>query len=194
MATYAPQRRRARISCPGSNVLINDLSDSGPALLSTRTNTSRLVTPLSARRNCVRTVSDTPRDPGQIPRFTGTVRCTSLLREVVDGECVGEIWCASVCVEGLAFQACSFNHSDISPFRINHLRIPNRAEGDLCPRLCPNPIGVSTHFNRLRAIALGARLRNRSPTRGSHHPGEHAYCAVVLASAPSRSTKSGWRS
>ena len=40
-------------------------------------------------------VSDTPRDPGQIPRFTGTVRCTSLLREVVDGECVGEI---SLCV------------------------------------------------------------------------------------------------
>jgi hypothetical protein len=32
-----------------------------------------------------------------------------------------------------AFQACSYNHSDISPFRINHLRILKRAESDLCP-------------------------------------------------------------
>jgi hypothetical protein len=28
----------------------------------------------------------------------------------------------STSVERLAFQACSFNHSDISPFRINGLR------------------------------------------------------------------------
>jgi hypothetical protein len=27
-----------------------------------------------------------------------------------------------VSVDGFAFQACSFNHSDISPFRINNLR------------------------------------------------------------------------
>ena len=32
-----------------------------------------------------------------------------------------------------AFQACSIDHSDISPFKINHLRIPDRAESDLCP-------------------------------------------------------------
>jgi hypothetical protein len=32
-------------------------------------------------------------------------------------------------------------------FRISHLRILDRTESDLCPRLCPNPVGVSTHFN-----------------------------------------------
>src|SRR5215471_1678073 len=37
-----------------------------------------------------------------------------MLREVVDRECVGEIWCASERVKGSDFQACSFNHSDIS--------------------------------------------------------------------------------
>ena len=38
-----------------------------------------------------------------------------MLREVVDQECVGGIWCASARVSGINFQACSFNHSDISP-------------------------------------------------------------------------------
>jgi len=32
---------------------------------------------------CVRTVSDTPWNPAQTPWSTGTLRCTSLLREVV---------------------------------------------------------------------------------------------------------------
>jgi hypothetical protein len=61
----------------------------------------------------------------------------------------------STWLERIAFQACSFNHSDISPFRINHLRVPGGAESDLCPGLCPNPVGVSKHFNRLRAITAG---------------------------------------
>ena len=73
-------------------------------------------TPLSLSAFCVRTVSHAPRNYGQTPSFTGTRRRISMLREVVDGECVGEIWCASACVNGLAFQACSFNHSDISPY------------------------------------------------------------------------------
>ena len=79
-------------------------------------------TPLSALRNCVRTVSHTPRNPGRIASFTGTLRRTSLLREVVDRNCVGGIWCASARASGTNFQACSFNHSDISPFRVNDLR------------------------------------------------------------------------
>lgn len=58
----------------------------------------------------------------------------------------------STALERLAFQACSIDHSDISPFRINHLRIQDLAESDLCPGLCPNPVGISIHCNRLRAI------------------------------------------
>jgi hypothetical protein len=39
-----------------------------------------------------------------------------MLREVVDGECVGACRCALLSAAGINFQACSFNHSDISPF------------------------------------------------------------------------------
>ena len=34
----------------------------------------------------------------------------------------GAFRCSSVSLTGFAFQACSFNHSDISPFRVNDLR------------------------------------------------------------------------
>jgi len=71
---------------------------------------------------CVRTVSHAPRNPGETPSFTGTLRCISMLREVVDEECVGACRCALLSATGINFQACSFNHSDISPFRINSLR------------------------------------------------------------------------
>ena len=52
----------------------------------------------------------------------GTPACTSLLWEVVDRGCVGGISCASARAAGVNFQARSFSHSDISPFRINELR------------------------------------------------------------------------
>ena len=54
--------------------------------------------------------------------FTRTRRCTSMLRKVVDQECVGGFQCASARANGINFQACSIDHSDISPFRINNLR------------------------------------------------------------------------
>jgi hypothetical protein len=38
-----------------------------------------------------------------------------MLREVVDQNCIGGISCASARGAGVNFQACSFNHSDISP-------------------------------------------------------------------------------
>jgi hypothetical protein len=38
-----------------------------------------------------------------------------MLQKVVDGECVGAFRCASARAAGIYFQACSFNHSDISP-------------------------------------------------------------------------------
>src|SRR5882762_2026064 len=40
-----------------------------------------------------------------------------LLREVVNGNCVGGIWCSSARASGFNFQACSFNHSVRIPLR-----------------------------------------------------------------------------
>jgi hypothetical protein len=74
------------------------------------------------RPHCVRTVSDTPRNPRSTPSFTGTHRRLSMLRKLLIGECVGRSWCASALAHGVDFQACSIDHSDISPFGINHLR------------------------------------------------------------------------
>src|SRR5437764_11413618 len=65
--------------------------------------------------NCVRTVSHTPGNLGQTSWFTEARGHVSVLREVVDRECVGGIWCASARAAGVNFQACAFNHSAISP-------------------------------------------------------------------------------
>ena len=45
-----------------------------------------------------------------------------MLRKSLIRNRVGGIWCASARATGVDFQACSIDHSDISPFRINHLR------------------------------------------------------------------------
>jgi hypothetical protein len=52
--------------------------------------------------------------------------------EVVEAAAEKVIQCVSTLLQRIAFQACSFNHSDISPFRINHLQTTDRAESDLC--------------------------------------------------------------
>ena len=57
-----------------------------------------------------------PRDPGVTPSFTGTRRCTSMLRNSLNRNCVGGIRCASARVSRINFQASAFNHSAISPF------------------------------------------------------------------------------
>jgi len=64
---------------------------------------------------CVRTVSHTPRNPGATQSFTGTGGHVSGLRKSLNQKCVGGISCASARAAGVNFQACSFNHSDISP-------------------------------------------------------------------------------
>jgi hypothetical protein len=71
---------------------------------------------------CVRTVSHTCGNLGQTPSVTGTPRRVSMLGQIVDRKCVGGTWCGSARADSVNFQACSFNHSDISPFRINDLR------------------------------------------------------------------------
>ena len=64
---------------------------------------------------CVRTVSHTPVKPCQTASFTRRRCGTSLLREVVDRNCVGGIWCASARAKGSNFQACLIDRSSISP-------------------------------------------------------------------------------
>jgi short chain dehydrogenase len=69
----------------------------------------------SAFEFCVRTGSDAPRNPGRTGSLTTTLRCTSLLREVGDGECVGACRCALLSATGINFQACLIDRSSISP-------------------------------------------------------------------------------
>ena len=53
--------------------------------------------------------------------------------------------CASGSLQRTVFQACSFNHSAISPFRINQLRGLNRAKGDCAPN-CALTLPASPHI------------------------------------------------
>ena len=63
-----------------------------------------------------------PLKPPSNTRLTGALPCTSLLWEVFDRECVGGCRRASARASGINFQACSIDHSDISPFRIKDLQ------------------------------------------------------------------------
>ena len=87
-------------------------------------------------RNCVRS----PRNHPQTPTFTGSHReafcggkSLNRLREEV-------FRYHSVSVAGFAFQACSFNHSDISPFRIKRLRVASEDYRTRCRLLRPSRI------------------------------------------------------
>jgi hypothetical protein len=59
-----------------------------------------------------------PKTPGKHRELQRAVDAHRL-RELVDWKWVGGIWCASARADGINFQACSFNHSDISPFKWN---------------------------------------------------------------------------
>jgi hypothetical protein len=83
-----------------------------------------------------------------------------MLREVVDRECVGGILCASARVGGVNFQACSIDHSDISPFRINDLRAawtriaqnPSSRTSDFTSRLLPITCGDAYASSRSNCV------------------------------------------
>jgi hypothetical protein len=62
-------------------------------------------------QNCVRY----PLKPRSNTGIYGDTPRHIVVAEVVDGECVGAFRCASARASGINFQACSFNHSDISP-------------------------------------------------------------------------------
>ena len=128
----------------------------------------------SETKRCVRTVSHASRNPGATPSLTRTHRGTSLLREVVDQNCVGRISYASARVSGIYFQACSFNHSDISPhargappplahpqallrvLRINGLRATQSAVSKNCVR--PLNLAQSLAAHRVNRPAAGGFL------------------------------------
>jgi len=62
-------------------------------------------------QNCVRY----PLKPRSNTVIYGDTARDIVVAEVVDGEGVGAFRCALVRAGGINFQACSFNHSDISP-------------------------------------------------------------------------------
>ena len=67
---------------------------------------------------------------------------------------------ASVSLASFAFQACAFNHSDISPFRINNLReiVWSRSGRELFYRngsqMMSVPIEATSEFRRGKAVQL----------------------------------------
>jgi len=73
-----------------------------------------------------------------------------------------------VCVEALpsglaslarfAFQACSFNHSDISPFRIKHLRAVN-ARLSHTSALVPSAAAIMFALSELEPTVDGAQKK-----------------------------------
>jgi hypothetical protein len=62
-------------------------------------------------KNCVRW----PRNRRRTSRFTGSHRGVSWRRKSLNRVRYDVSWCRSVSIAKIAFQACSFNHSDISP-------------------------------------------------------------------------------
>ena len=136
----------------------------------------------SVNDDCVRTVSHTPRNPGGTPSFTGTRRRTSMLREVVDRKCVRGIWCASARVSGINFQACSIDHSDISPFRINDLRTIRNSVAQNSPsnRIVPRCCLYSGVCGRAEIRLRGNCVRPLNVRRSLRGNGRHAPCRRPL--------------
>jgi hypothetical protein len=69
-------------------------------------------------RNCVRS----PRKHPQTPTFTGSHQEAFCGGKSLNRLRVEMFWYDSIRLAGIVFQASAFNHSAISPFRINHLR------------------------------------------------------------------------
>jgi hypothetical protein len=89
-------------------------------------------------RNCVTSVRDRLQMPANAESHRATRQDANSLHRLR-----GEVFrCCSVDLTRIAFQACSIDHSDISPFRINDLRAvrnsvaqnpPSRISDSICP-------------------------------------------------------------
>ena len=134
---------------------------------------------------CVRTVSHAPGNPGQTWRSTGIRRRISMLREVVDRECVGAFQCASARTNGINFQACSIDHSDISPFRINDLRTVRNSVAQNPPsnRTVPRCCLYSGVCGRAEIRLRGNCVRPLNVRRSLTGTGRHALCRRALGTA-----------
>jgi len=93
--------------------------------------------------------------PRQTPSVTGRHGAGPPGGQVVETTAENVIRYFSTLSQRSAFQACAFSHSAISPFRINHLRILDRAKSDLCPGLCPNPSGAPHILTGYQAAIIG---------------------------------------
>ena len=60
--------------------------------------------------------------------------------------------CSSVSIARFAFQACSFNHSDISPFKWNQQFTGGRGPAQQIDRFEPNQLGVDYNAHMLESI------------------------------------------
>src|SRR4029450_13024893 len=74
--------------------------------------------------NCAPDCALTSVYPRQTPSVTGRHGERRLGGQVVETTAENVIRYVSTLLQRTAFQACSFNHSDISPCRIKHLREP----------------------------------------------------------------------
>ena len=89
------------------------------------------------------------------------------MREVVDRKCVGGIWCASARASGVNFQACSFNHSDISPCK--------------CP---PSPAKKQAGYGEMSRRSGSSRVGGHLHGEMSEWLKEHAWKACVGETLP----------
>jgi hypothetical protein len=96
-------------------------------------------------RNCAPDCALTGVYPRQTPPLTGRHEERPSGGQVVETTAENVSRYVSTLFQRSAFQACSLNHSDISPFRINHLRTCDRAESDLCPD-CALTLSTSPHI------------------------------------------------
>jgi hypothetical protein len=104
-------------------------------------------------QNCV----THPINPGHRPSFRGTRQRVSMLREVVDRQCVGGIWYASARVKRTDFQACSIDHSDISPLWNQRF-----ASG---PEQCSAKKLLQSCGGEMRLLFSGLRAREKRTSR-----------------------------
>jgi hypothetical protein len=95
--------------------------------------------------NCAPDCALTGVYPRQTPSLTERHGGRPTGGQVVETTAENAIRYVSTLLQRSAFQACSVDHSDISPFRINHLRIMDRAKSDLCPD-CALTLSASPHI------------------------------------------------
>jgi hypothetical protein len=103
-----------------------------------------------------------PQTPLKQGRVTRTLRYTSLLGEVVDKNCVDAFWCELLGATGTDFQACSIDHSDTSPFRINGLPVALNDYLRNCVRPPNVPRSLTAFFQSGTGAIFSPQPRNRA--------------------------------